>query len=46
MIAKVIEFSRERDIRNHCLINFEFKLTRGWRQWLLELYGKGVYRLG
>jgi hypothetical protein len=31
--------------QNH-FTNAEKSSRRGWRQWLLELYGKGVYRLG
>jgi hypothetical protein len=46
-IAKATELCPEHYIKCQNHFTTEQKsLQRGWRQWLLELYGKGVYRLG
>ena len=47
ILAKVTPFSSKVNIiaDNHCIDKHK-QSSWGWWQWLLEAYGKGVYRLG
>ena len=45
-VAESIDFCLQVDIKSKCHVLSSKGSQRGWRQWLLELYGKEVYRLG
>jgi hypothetical protein len=44
--AKAADIFRDEHIRSQSYFIIERKAQRGWRQWLPEQYGKGVYPLG
>jgi hypothetical protein len=44
--AKAADIFRDEHIRSQSYFINERKAQRGWRQWLPERYGKGVYPLG
>ena len=44
--AKGADIFRDEHIRSQSYFIIERKAQRGWRQWLPEQYGKGVYPLG
>lgn len=44
--AKGADIFRDDHIRSQSYFITERKAHRGWRQWLPERYGKGIYPLG
>jgi hypothetical protein len=46
IVAESIDFCLQVDIKSKYHLLSSKGSQRGWRQWLLELFGKEVYRLG
>jgi len=45
-VAEAIDFCLQVDIKSKHQLLLSKGSEKGWRQWLLELFGKEVYRLG